>query len=58
MLWAPGTRPSAPVYSGRYVISTGERVWGMTVRKSASMDSLTSSIQWASSMERGEEFCL
>jgi hypothetical protein len=32
------------------VISTIDRVCGMTVRKSASIDSLTASIQCASSM--------
>ena len=38
--------------SGRQLISTNEGVWGITVRKSASMDSLTSSIQCASSMTK------
>ncbi len=37
-------------YSGREVISTIDGVRGMTVRKSASIDSLTASIQCASSM--------
>ena len=47
---APCTRVSAPSYSGRDVISTIDGVRGMTVRKSASIDSLTGSIQCASSM--------
>ena len=47
---APGTCASAPRYSGRWVISVSRCVCGTTVRKSASRDSLDSSIQWASSM--------
>ena len=47
---APCTRVSAPSYSGREVISTIDGVRGMTVRKSASIDSLAASIQCASSM--------
>ena len=50
IVWAPCTRVSAPSYSGREVISTIDGVRGMTVRKSASIDSLTASIQCASSM--------
>ena len=50
MVWAPGTRVNAPSYSGREVISTIDGVRGMTVRKSASIDSLTLSIHCASSM--------
>ena len=45
---APCTRVSAPSYSGREVISTIDALCGMTVRKSASIDSLTASIQCAS----------
>ena len=45
----PCTRVSAPVILGRYVTSTSEGVCGITVRNSANIDSLTSSIQWASS---------
>ena len=47
---APCARVSAPWYSGRAVISTIDGVRGMTLRKSASIDSLTVSIQCASSM--------
>ena len=47
---APCTRVNAPSYSGREVISTIDGVRGITVRKSASIDSLTASIQCASSM--------
>ena len=47
---ASAIRLSAPRYSGRKVISTIDGMCGMTVRKSASIDSLTSSIQCASSM--------
>ena len=50
IVWAPCTRVSAPSYSGREVISTIDGVRGITVRKSASIDSLTASIQCASSM--------
>ena len=50
IVWAPCTRVSAPSYSGREVISTIDGVRGMTDRKSASIDSLTASIQCASSM--------
>ena len=39
-----------PSYSGREVISTIDGVRGITARKSASIDSLTASIQCASSM--------
>ena len=50
IVWAPCTRVSAPSYSGREVISAIAGVRGMTDRKSASIDSLTASIQCASSM--------
>ena len=50
IVWAPCARISAPSYSGRKVISTIDGVRGMTVRKSASIDSLTASIQCTSSM--------
>ena len=46
---APCTRISAPSYSGREVINTIDGVRGITVRRSASIDSLTASIQCASS---------
>ena len=45
---APCTRVNAPSYSGREVINTIDALCGMTVRKSASIDSLTASIQCAS----------
>jgi hypothetical protein len=50
IVWAPCTRGSALSYSGRAVISTIDGVRGMTVMRSASIDSLTASIQCASSM--------
>ncbi len=50
MDWAPDIRDSPPRYSGRAVIRTINGVRGTTERNSATMDSLTTSIQCASSM--------
>ncbi len=50
IVWAPCTRVNAPSYSGRDVINTIDGVRAVTVKKSASIDSLTASIQCASSM--------
>jgi len=49
MVWAPCTRFSVPPYSGLAVMSTIDGVRDTTERKSANIDSLTGSIQWASS---------
>ena len=48
-VWAPAAWVNAPRYSGGQVTSTSEGVCGITLRKSASIDSLIASIQWASS---------